>query len=150
MLRVMWIAAAAALACGGRPASGPAAAPPVAAPVASARGAAAPLDQDLPRLVERSLAMYQDVAAAFAATRDDCAAATARLRELAGRYHEVVVANAKVLRDGRAKELKVALQPHDEAFDAAAAAIVQSPTMSRCAENPAFSKALDELLEAPP
>ncbi|HEX7836173.1 MAG TPA: hypothetical protein VF469_01855 [Kofleriaceae bacterium] len=143
---MIWIALA--IACSGR-ASRPSPAQP--APVAPADAAvdATPLDQDLPRLVERSLAMYQDVAGAFAASHDDCAAATARLRELAGRYRDVALANAKVLHDGRDKELRAALGPRSVEFDAAGAAVVQSPIMSKCSRDRAFGKAFEELV-APP
>jgi len=147
-MRVIWIAAA--VACSGTPPppAQPAAPPP--AIVADAAVDAAPLDQDLPRLAERSLAMYKDVAKAFAAAGSDCAAATTRLDQLAAAYRDVVAANAKVLHDGRAKELRVALEPHDEEFNRAAQAVMQSPTMSRCSQDRAFAKAFDELLEAPP
>ena len=148
MWRVIWIAAA--VACSSRP---PPAQPPVApvVPVDAAPPAvdAAPLDQDLPRLVDGLLAMYQDVDKAFTASHDDCAAATARLRELTGRYREVVAANAKVLHEGRDKELRAALGSRSQAFDAAAAAVVQSSTMSKCSQDRAFGKAFDELV-APP
>ena len=145
------IAIAGVLACSGKP---PPAQPAETRPGPAAAGAAAAdataLDQDLPRLVDRSLVMYQDVAKALAASGSDCAAATGKLRELAGTYREVVQANAKVLHDGRARQLKAALEPHNEDFDRSAQAIVQSPTMSACSTDPAFSKAFDELLEAPP
>lgn len=148
MLRVMSITAVLA-ACSGR-APGPAAPPAAVAPAdASPPADAAPLDQDLPRLVERSLAMYRDVAGALAASGNDCAAASARLRELSERYRDVVSANAKVLRDGRARQLRAALEQHGDEFDAAAQAVVQSPAMAKCAPDPAFGKAFDELL-APP
>lgn len=154
MLRVIWIALA--IACSGR-SSGPAPAQPAPpgpqspqSPVDAGPAIdATPLDQDLASLVERSLAMYQEVARAFADSRDDCAAATARLRQLAGRYRDVAAANARVLHDGRDKELRAALGPRSEQFDAAAAAVVQSPIMSRCAQDRAFGKAFDELV-APP
>src|ERR1051325_1583733 len=153
MLRVIWVAiyvAAGALACSGR-SSGPPPAPPAprAVPVDAAVDAV-PLDQDLARLADRSLGLYQDIARAFSAAGQDCAAATARLHELTGRYRDVVVANAKVLHDGRAKELRAALDPKSDAFDAAAAAVVQSPTMSRCAQDRGFAKAFDELVAPPP
>ena len=109
-----------------------------------------PLDQDLPRLVERAIAMYQDIAKALTASGTDCAAATAKLGQVTAGYRDVVAANAKVLHDGRAKELKAALEPHGDAFDAGARAIMQSPTMSKCSQDPAFTKALDQLLEASP
>jgi hypothetical protein len=147
----------ATVACRGKhpPPAGPVEAAPVAAvpDAGSAPGGAigaVPLDQDLPRLALRSLAMYQDVAKAFAASGEDCAAAAGRLGQLAGAYHDVALANAKVLRDGRAKQLQAALDPHQEAFDDSARAIMQSPTMSKCAQAPAFAKAFDALLEAPP
>jgi hypothetical protein len=116
---------------------------------APAAADSAPLDQDLPRLVERALAMYRDVAAALAASGNDCAAASARLRELSERYRDVVSANARVLRDGRARQLRAALEPHGDEFDAAAQVVVGAPAMAKCAPDPAFAKAFDELL-APP
>jgi hypothetical protein len=146
--RVIWLAAA--FACS-RPPPPPHGGPAPAAVVADAGlSDAGPLDQDLPRLVVRSIAMYQDIAKAFTASGADCAAATAKLNQLAGSYRDVVAANAKVLHDGRAKELKAALEPHSAAFDAGAQAIMQSPTMSKCGRDPGFTKALDQLLEAPP
>ena len=148
MYRVMWIAAA-ALACSGRPVSAPPAPPTPRVVPADAAVDAGPLDQDLPRLVDRSLALYQDIAKAFAEAGDDCGAATVRLRELTARYRDVVAANAKVLHDGRARELRAALDPRSDAFDAAAAAVVQSPTMASCAQDSAFARAFDELV-APP
>lgn len=164
MLRVMSIAAVLA-ACGGRAPGPPAATPPSPpAPTAAAAPAGAgaptviaapppadatPLDQDLPRLVERALALYRDVAGALAASGNDCAAASARLRALSERYRDVVTANAKVLRDGRARQLRAALESHGDEFDAAAQAVIGSPVMAKCAPDPAFGKAFDELL-APP
>lgn len=146
-MRALWIALA--IACSGRSSGGPPPAQP--APVAPADAAvdATPLDQDLPKLVERSLAMYQDVDRVFAASHGDCAAATARLRELTGRYRDVAVANAKVLHEGRDRELRAALGPRSGELDAAATAVVQSPIMSKCSHDRAFGKAFDELV-APP
>jgi hypothetical protein len=151
-MRCCLIAIAGAIACSAKP---PPAQPAEPKPSAATPSAAAPADapalaQDLPRLVDRSLAMYQDVAKALAASGNDCAAATDKLRELAGTYREVARANAKVLHDGRARQLKAALEPHNEDFDRSAQAIVQSPTMAACSTEPAFSKAFDELVEAPP
>lgn len=136
--------------CGG--ASSPPAAPPVAAAPRDAGPPvdALPLDQDLPRLVELSLAMYREVGTAFTAAGPNCTDATARLRDISQRYRDVVAANAKVLHDGRAKQLRAALGPHDDQFDAAAAAVVGSPTMSACAKDAAFGKAFDELVAPPP
>jgi hypothetical protein len=148
MLRVMWIVAA-ALACSGRSNSPPPAPPAARVVPADAAVETAPLDQDLPRLVERSLALYQDIVKAFTASGEDCAGAGARLHELTARYRDVVTANAKVLHDGRAKELRAALDPHSDAFDAAAAKVVQSPTMAHCAQNREFARAFDELVASP-
>jgi hypothetical protein len=146
--RVLWLVAA--VACSRPPPAHRDPAPVVAAPADAAVLDAAPLDQDLPRLVERAIAMYQDIAKALTASGADCAAASTRLGQLAAGYRDVVTANAKVLRDGRAKELKAALEPRGDVFDAGAQAIMQSPTMARCARDPAFTKALDQLLEASP
>jgi ABC-type transporter Mla subunit MlaD len=146
------IAIAGAIACSARPPP-PQPAEPKPGPATSSAAAssdAPTLDQDLPRLVARSLAMYQDVAQALAASGNDCAAAIDKLRPLAGTYREVVRANAKVLHDGRARQLKAALDPHDEEFGRLAQAIVQSPTVAACSTDPAFSRAYDELFAAPP
>jgi hypothetical protein len=146
------IAAASAVACSGSPVPAKATAPASAAVLVDAGAASdsAPLDRDLERLAQRSLAMYQAVAKALTESAEDCKAATARFGQLAGEYRDVVTANAKVLQDGRAKELRAALDPHSEEFDRAAKAVVQSPTMSKCSQDRAFAKAFDDLLEAPP
>lgn len=118
-------------------------APPDAAPMVA-------LDQDLPRLAQRATKLYQNVAEAFATVGVDCAAATARLRALQQTYADVVTANAKVLHDGRARELRAALEPHAEALDAAAKAIVDSKTMANCSPDRAFTDSFDDLVGAPP
>lgn len=121
--------------------------PPVdAAPVESTTE----LDRDLPRLAERATRLYQDVAQAFATAKEDCPAATAKLVELQRTYADVVTANAKVLHEGRARELRAALEPHAEALDAAAKAIVESPTMSKCSQDRQFTDVFDQLVGAPP
>lgn len=148
MFRVIGLAAV--VACSKPPPAAPAAGPAPAASDAGVAAAATALDQDLPRLVERSVLLYHAVADALAASGPDCAAATARLGQLAGTYRDVVAANAKVLHDGRAKQLQAALDPHSEDFDRSAQAIVQSPTMTKCSQDAAFIKAFDELLEPPP
>ena len=130
-------------------------APPTAAPVAAplpaapAPAPAAPLDQDLPRLVERGLAMYRDIAGALAASGNDCAAASARLRELSGRYRDVVAANAKVVRDGHARQLQAELDARGDEFKAAADAVAGAPIMARCGPDPAFHKAFDDMFVPP-
>ncbi len=151
MLRLMLAVAAAA--CGTRPpppAPAPGTTHTVTAPADAAPAPPTPLDRDLPRLAERTLALYEDAAKVFAAVGEDCAAATSRLAELQTPYRDVVAANAKVLHDGRAKELRAAIAPHSDAFDAAAKAIAQSPTMTKCSQDAGFEKAFDALFEVPP
>ena len=152
MPRALWIAAATAVACRGSPTPArPTGTAPVAVVVdAGAPRDAAPLDQDLLRLADRSVALYHDIAKAFADSGEDCKAATARLGRLAGEYRDVTTANTKVLQDGRAKQLQAALDQHGDDFDRAAKTVMQSPTMSKCGQDRAFGKAFDELLEAPP
>lgn len=109
-----------------------------------------PLDRDLPRLAQRSVALYEAVVAAFRAAGSDCVAAAKKLGELRVEYADVTAANAKVLHEGRARELKAALAKYDDKLDAAAKAIVGSPTMSQCTSDRAFTKAFDDLVGAPP
>lgn len=156
MRRVLF-AAWIVVACGGpgparEPAPGSAGSATVApVPVdAATPPPALPLDEDLPRLARRAVTLYQDVATAFAAAGQDCAAATTRLRELTAVHADVVAANAKVLRDGRAMQLKLALRAHDQELDQAARAIMQGPTLPACSQDEAFAQAFDELVGAPP
>ncbi len=107
-----------------------------------------PLDQDLPRLAASALAMQRDVARALGAA--DCATTTAQLLELRARYAEVAIANAKVMRDGRALDLRHAVEAHQGDFDAAARAIAEAPALARCAADHAFVAALDGVGEPPP
>ena len=130
--------------------SGSAAGQPTPPPAGSPAPAAPPLDRDYPRLAERAVSLYTEVAEAFRAAGGDCPAATAKLGALAAAYADVVTANAKVLREGRAKELRPALAKHADPFDAAAKSIVESPTMATCYADPAFTKAFDDLVGAPP
>jgi hypothetical protein len=110
----------------------------------------APLDQDLPRLAQRSVALYEAVVATFRTSGADCAAATKRLGELRVEFADVTAANAKVLHEGRARALKAALVPFDDKLDAAAREIVGAQTMSKCSTDRAFTKAFDDLVGAPP
>ncbi len=122
----------------------------VAPPPSDAAPAQPPLDQDLPRLAARALELYAAVAAAFATAGEDCAAATVQLGKLATTYADVVDANARVLHAGRARELRDALAPHQDAFDAAAQAIVKSATLAKCAPDHAFEQSFDRLVGSPP
>lgn len=118
-------------------------APPDAAPTLA-------LDQDLPRLAERSTKLYQDIAAAFATAGANCPAATAQLRALQQANADVVTAVAKVLHDGRAREMRAALELHQETLGAAAKAIASSSTMMTCESDRAFTDTFDDLIGAPP
>ena len=140
---------------------GLAACPPAAAPIEpvkptqptpppDAPPAPVALDQDLPRLAERATKLYQEVAAAFAAAGENCTDATTRLSTLQKANADVIAANAKVLHDGRARALRMALEPHAEALDAAAKAIVDSKTMTKCSGDRTFTDTFDELVGAPP
>jgi hypothetical protein len=108
-----------------------------------------PLDRDLPRLAERGTKLLAELAAAFASAGEDCAVAITKLTELRASYADVIAANAQVLRDGRAADLKAALDAHEDANSASAKAIVESKTMAACATDRAFTDAFDELV-APP
>ena len=143
----VWLALAIA-ACG-QPSTPVAPTPPPSAPPPDA-AVPLPLDRDLPALARRATQLYVETARAFADAGDDCAAATARLSELQATHADVIAANAQVLHEGRARELRVALEPHAAELDAAAKAIVESPTMSACAQDAAFADALDRLVGAPP
>lgn len=109
-----------------------------------------PLDRDLPRLAERAVKLYQDIVAAFAEGGEDCAAVTAKLTALKASYADVTAANAKILHEGRARELRAALDPHAAELEPAAKAIVDSPTMKKCGSDRAFADTFDSLVGAPP
>ncbi len=135
------------IACGPR-APAPLPVPGSGAPIAQPPDAAAggPLDQDLDRLAERSVALYVDIVRAFDAAGENCAAATAKLGEITRTHAEVIAANAKVLQEGREMALKIALRRFDDQFQKAAKAIIQSKTVATCYQDDGFTKALDELV----
>lgn len=150
MRRALFIVLAVA-ACGSSAPAAPPVTPvpaPAPAPAPPAADASVPvaLDQDLPRLAARATELYQAMAEAFGRAGTDCAAATARLTELQSAYADVIAANAKVIHEGRNAELRAALQPHAQALDTAARAVVESTTMATCAPDPAFIEAYDRLV----
>ena len=149
MSRAIWIAIGVVAGCDRRPAPTPVPIQTVTIDAAAPRDAPG-LDQDLPRLATRSLKLYEEVAAAFTASGEDCAAAATALGVLRERYLDVVTANEAILRDGRARELRTALAAYEEQFDAAAKAIVQSATLSACSQDGPFARAFDQLVGAPP
>jgi len=149
MTRVVWVAIV-VVACG-HPATPPAVDPHPQPPVAHADAATdAPLDHDLPRLALRATKLYQDIVQVLAAAAEDCAAATTKLAGLQTAYADVVAANAKVLHDGRARELRAALESHAAELDAAAKSIVEAKTMKACSADHAFTDTFDTLVGAPP
>ena len=160
MRRPLLIAAFALGACGTKssPPERPTAPPPDAAGSDAAPIAVVdvtptptgPLERDLPRLAQRAVALYEAVVAAFRTAGTNCATAITQLGTLRTEYSEVVLANAKVLHEGRARELKVALAKYGDKLDAAAKEIVGSQTMSKCTSDRAFTKAFDDLVGAPP
>lgn len=123
-----------------------------------AHGSAAPdaavepqtnLDQDLPKLAERTVKLYEEIAHAFEAAGDNCAAATTKLVELNATYQDVSIASAKVLHDGRAAQLRLALKPHEDAYTASAKAILASKTLTACSTDAKFARAFD-VVGSPP
>jgi len=110
------------------------------------------LEDDLPRLAQRAVAMFQAWQHALADSHEDCAAATAKLNQLALDYADVIEANAHVMKAGheRVKQLRDALAKYDEEMDAAAEAIAHSKTMAACAQDAQFAHAVDRVGGEPP
>ena len=105
------------------------------------------LAEDFPRLADRSVKMYEELARAVA--EPNCAAATKKINAVADAYADVIAAARRVIRAGRdqVKQLRAALDPHQAELDASAAAIAQAPTMTKCSQDPAFSAAMDRFQE---
>ncbi|MGE0549829.1 MAG: hypothetical protein AB7O24_18320 [Kofleriaceae bacterium] len=123
--------------------------PPLVAPAPVVDAAPAeplPLDQDLPALANRAVELFEQLNQALAASGQDCAVATAKIRELVITYADVIAANGKVVREGRQAELKDALAPHDAKLDAAAKSIAGSPALASCVQNAEFTAAFDALV----
>jgi hypothetical protein len=94
--------------------------------------------------------LFEEIVKVFDAAGEDCSTAATKLGELRATYGEVSAANTLVLREGRAAELKVALEPYDDRFEAAAKAIAGSRTMRACVSDGTFTRAFDELVGPPP
>lgn len=149
MLR--WLAIAALVGCGHAPPAGSETGTTHATPVKAPADAAQPpgLDDDLPRLAERSTALYQQLAKVLGPPGStDCAAIARELDKVASDNADVLAANAKVLHAGHDKiqQLKTAIEPHQDVLDAAAKTISESQTMKTCSEDAGFAKAIDRLL----
>ncbi len=115
-------------------------------------GAPPKLEDDLPRLAVRAVAMFDAWQRALADTGDDCAAATTKLNQLALDFADVIEANAHVVHSGheKIKALRAELANYDEQMDKAAEAIAHSKTMAKCAPEPAFARAVDRIGGEPP
>jgi hypothetical protein len=142
-----WIVfALTAIACGHvSPTPTPIAAPLAPVVVAPPPAPPLPLDQDLPRLVDRLLAMYQAIGDALIGTCDEV---TARLATLS--FDDVPAAIAKVLHDGRGGDLHAALARRDPRFAELGRRITESPVIASCAGNEVFTAALDKVIGRAP
>lgn len=141
-----------AIALAGCPKPGPTPTPPAPPPDAAVipvDAPPAPLDEDLPRLALRAVQLFEEVVGALTAAGRDCALAARKLRELKPKYSDVAAANAKVLHEGRAKLLRIELEPYAARLDASAKAIATGVTMTECSEERDFQNAFDELVGAP-
>jgi len=141
-----WIVfALAAIACGHvAPAPAPIAKPP-APVVVTPPAPPLPLDRDLPRLVERTLAMYEAIGDALVGS---CEQVTARLATLS--FDDVVAASMKVLHDGRGGELHAAFAHSDQRFAELGRRITSSPVIASCAGDAAFTAAMDKVTGGSP
>ncbi|MEP6864754.1 MAG: hypothetical protein ABJE66_29310 [Deltaproteobacteria bacterium] len=149
MLR--WLAIAALASCGHAPPAGSETGATHATHASAPADAAQPpgLDDDLPRLAERSTTLYQQLAKVLGPPAvADCATVARDLDKIAADNADVLAANAKVLHAGHDKiqQLKNAIEPHQDVLDAAAKTISESQTMKTCAEDAGFAKAIDRLL----
>jgi hypothetical protein len=118
-----------------------------AAPTDAPAAPPVPLDEDLPRLAERAVKMYQDWQKAFADAGSDCAAAAQKMNALADANADLIAANQRLTKAGheKIKAARAELEKHSAEIDPAAQAIMQGPTMGACSGDPAFNKALERL-----
>jgi hypothetical protein len=147
-MRWAWLASF-AIGCG-HPSSPPTtpAGPPLSGSAADAPAQAArPLDEDLPRLAERAVKMYQDWQRAFAEAGTDCGVATTKMNALADANADLIAANQRLTKSGheKIKAARAELEKHSAEIDPAAQAIMQGPTMSSCSGDRAFNRALERL-----
>ncbi len=103
------------------------------------------LEDDLPRLATRDLEMFQAWQRALAEAGTDCAAATAKINQVAIDFADAIEANSQVIRGGRQAKLRDALAQHGEELDAAAERIMHSQTMPSCMNDPQFERAVERL-----
>ena len=146
MSRCAWFAAI-AIGCGHPAASPTSPLGPASPPVDAVAAAPHPLDEDLPKLAERAVKLYQDWERALREAGTDCAAATAKMNALADANEDLIAANQRLIKAGhdKIKAARAELDKHSDEIDPAAKAILQSPTMTACTADPGFAKALDRL-----
>jgi hypothetical protein len=147
-MRWAWLASF-AIGCG-HPAAAPvtpSGAQVQAAPADAAAPAPPALEDDLPRLAERAVKLYQDWEHAFTEVGTDCAAATTRMNSLAESNADLIAANQRLMHAShdKIKAAREELEKHAADVDAAAKAIMQGPTMSACNKDAPFNKALERL-----
>lgn len=106
-----------------------------------------PLDEDLPRLADRAVKLYQDWERAFSAAGTNCADAATRMSALADANADLIAANQRLTRAGheKIKAARAELEKRSAEIDPAAQAIMTGPTMSACKSDTAFNAALERL-----
>jgi hypothetical protein len=148
MSRWAWLAilAIVAVGCGQR---APARAPRSPATASPSTTAPTPvrLADDLPRLAGRAKELYLAWQSALSNGDLDCTTASVRTNHVADVFADVAEANREVVRAGheRITKLRAELDTYDAEIGPAAKAIVESPIMSRCVDDPAFARAIDRL-----
>jgi hypothetical protein len=148
MSRSAWLAIF-AVGCGARATPSSAQVPASVGPGSSSAAPAGPvaLSDDLPRLAARARELYLAWRGAFADGSMDCANATIRTNEVADRFADVTDANRVVWRAGHAriKAFRAELDKYDAEIGPAAKAVMESPIMGRCVDDPAFARAIERL-----
>ena len=101
----------------------------------------------MPRLAERGVKLFLDWSIALKDAGPNCALATTKMNAIADANADAIDANRKLLRGDRerVKAMRAELDKHQVELDASAKAIVESPTMQKCSQDPGFAKALDRL-----
>lgn len=148
MSRWAWLAMF-AIGCGhpAAPATTTVAPQPVAATPDAAPAAPLPLDEDLPRLADRAVKLYQDWQRAFTEAGTNCADAATRMSALADANADLIAANQRLIKAGheKIKAARTELEKRSADIDPAAQAIMTGPTMSACKSDAAFNTALERL-----
>jgi hypothetical protein len=147
MSRWAWLASF-AIGCGhpAAPATHTTASQPAAAVTPDA-AVPLPLDEDLPRLADRAVKLYQDWQRAFAEAGTNCADAAARMNAIADANVDLIAATQRLTRAGHEKNkaARAELEKRSAEIDPAAQAIMTGPTMSACKSDAPFNAALERL-----